>query len=53
MVASDTYCFSSWDGKGGAVVSPAKVSGAVLAASGASVVVPAMPGAGIYTYAPC
>ena len=53
VTATKTYCFSSWDGKGGAAIDPPRVLGSVLAASGASVVVPAMPGAGVFTYALC
>ena len=53
VAPTTTYCFSSWDGQGGAAVDPPTVAGSALAANGASVVVPAMPGAGVFTYAPC
>ena len=53
LVPGHTYCFSSWDGPGGAAVTPARVAGSTLTASGAAVVVPAMPGAGVFTYVAC
>jgi len=48
-----TYCFSSWDGAGGASVATPSVAGGTLMENGLSVSIPAMPGAGVFTYAPC